>query len=251
MTIRRRYDETSREGNLSGNIPPGTRVTLSMKPASTPLFEAVCSVCLHQHVLTGDRPIRHGWHAHNVRHGENRGWHDGPCSGVRFPHFGLSTDGTRWALDGVRGWTADLTTALATHQTRPPLTWRHPQTERDRRRGAPAPEKRELRPGDEADYRAGAPSYESLWRSREADLVDQIDAGKRQIQIYEAAIRDWKPCDPVPHVVAPSLVHLAHEYRSPRGPFIGPRCRRPPRPNQSQTTTNPALVTCGRCKGVT
>jgi hypothetical protein len=66
--------------------------------------EGKCSVCLRQHVLLDDHPIRHGWAVQNITPGQGLlgTWHTGACQGVRFPHLGLSVEGTKWALKDAK-----------------------------------------------------------------------------------------------------------------------------------------------------
>lgn len=73
-------------------------------PGRTYGQEGKCSVCLRQHVLLNDHPIRHGWDVENITPGQGLlgTWHRGACQGVRFPHLGLSVEGTKWALKDAK-----------------------------------------------------------------------------------------------------------------------------------------------------
>jgi len=212
---------------------------------------AQCSVCFgtFQLVVYKDRPIRHGFNAYGVQHGQHGGFHTGPCQGVRFPHFGVSTEGTVWALGLAQETLVDVTEAHAKHQTRPVLTWHRPIF---RSYSKPRePQHKDLSPGDAADFRTGVPSYEDEWKDIEHKLTRRIAELKDQILIYEAAIKTWKPCSPVPVPAKVPLVHHPRTYQrvSSGTSWVGPACRRtdPYQAQNHKTSTDPKLVTCPRC----
>lgn len=243
-------------------------------------FKAVCAVCLAEFHLSGekDHPIRHGFSTHNVRHGTSGGWHTGPCGGVGFPHFGISTEGTVWALGKARAHLDHLDAEIARLGTNPDLEWSYQATKRVSRYGTkerrePTGERveRTLRAGcaservslkTEHGFNSDVtvPSYEAHKASLLSNLAGSREQAADQVARYEAAIASWKPAA---KVAAPStkVVHAAHAYRKvisaarqEYGTYIGPACRHV-RLHDSykyvlgqNLTADPAEVTCLACK---
>jgi hypothetical protein len=86
-------------------------------------IQGTCSVCLRSIQLHGEKPIRHGFSAVGVRHGQSGGYHTGPCPGTRFPHLGISSEGTQWALDSAREQLTRTEDRLSELAANPDLIW--------------------------------------------------------------------------------------------------------------------------------
>ena len=222
--------------------------------ADTDKTAGTCSVCLRMMQLHGDRPIRHGFSAVGVRHGQHGGYHTGPCAGTRFPHLGISTEGTVWALDRERDFLKRTKEALAHLATNPDFTW-HPNKYVNGR-----PVKDFSRPiilshgGEEAPYGIGAPSYASMHRAEKAELDMRERMSERAIAEYERVLASWAP-EKYPVTGATKKVetaHMATPRKNNRGEtWTGVLCRftRQGHPSNSLSKTDdPSKVTCKRCR---
>jgi len=220
-------------------------------PAADKL-QGTCSVCLRLMQLHGDHPIRHGFSAVGVRHGQHGGYHTGPCAGTQFPHLGISTEGTRWALDRERAQLERLRAQIANLATNPDLTW-YPK-KYDVPGGRPdLAHPVVIKPGTESDYTTGAPSYAFLHRSEKAKLENWQHAAERAIDAYEKVLATWSP-EKYPTTGAAKkveTVHMERPVKTLRGDtVVGTVCRSARRGRASllAKTSDPAKVTCKRCR---
>jgi hypothetical protein len=221
--------------------------------AAADKLAGTCSVCLRAMQLHGDSPIRHGFKAVGVRHGQHGGHHTGPCMGTRFPHLGLSTEGTVWALDRERTFLQQTKDALVKLATNPDLTW-YP-TKYDVRGGRPDYSRPVvLKHGEEEPYGIGAPSYDRLHRAKKAMLESHERMAERAIAEYERVLASWSP-EKYPVSGAPKkveTVHMATPLKNNRGEtWTGILCRFTKQGYASDKiakTDDPRKVTCKRCR---
>jgi hypothetical protein len=222
--------------------------------AATDKIAGTCSVCLRTMQLHGDRPIRHGFSAVGVRHGQQGGYHTGPCAGTQFPHLGISTEGTVWALDRERSLLARTKAAIAELATHPDLTW-YP-TKYDVRGGRLDLSRPViLKHGEEAPS-YGAPSYASKHRSEMTKLEAQQSMADRAIAEYERVLASWSPTK-YPTTGAAKKVetaHMATPRKNNRGEtWTGILCRFTKQGYASDKltkTADPTAVTCKRCRSL-
>jgi len=210
----------------------------------------VCAVCLTNHLLTGEKIARHGFHIVTKGYGQGHlgAWHTGPCQGPRFPDLGEATDGTVWALAQIRVTIKGMHCALATHESRLPLWWEHVLHYEVGQRKT---ERIEVSPGTAANYRTGQPSYEDLWKSRkramEADLRQLLDDEKR----YATVIETWTPALYARVTAEPTrpVRHIQALWKNRPG-MESPKCRmyamRPP-VGSALFADDENPVTCQRC----
>lgn len=220
--------------------------------ASMSKLQGTCSVCLREMQLRGDRPIRHGFSAVGVRHGQSGGYHTGPCAGTQYLHLGISTDGTVWALDRERLVLERINAGIADLATNPDITW-YPK-KYDRRGGRPDLSKPiVVKYGDERSYETGQPSYDQLHRSRYAELANHQDMATQAMAAYEKVLATWSP-EKYPTTAAASkveTVHMERPVKTLRGEtVIGTLCRSARRGRSAflAKTSDPAEVTCKRCR---
>lgn len=227
-----------------------------------------CAFCLGAFHLSGEKdiPIRHGFNAYNIRHGQNGGYHSGPCSGVNYPRLGVSTEGTKVALAGFQAQLKLVEERLAWLATNPDLTWSYQETERTSRTGTgrrPVGEKfeRTLKPGtqqERIEYKSRhgytssmyVPSYEqehksqtSTWELHKRSLNDLISK-------FQGVIDNWQPRDKVYDPVKP-VIHLQADLAK----GARPSCNRVMQGFKAAAlaarglmTTDKSKVTCQRCK---
>lgn len=227
----------------------------------TAKLQGTCGVCLRVIQLRGDRPIRHGFSAVGVRHGQSGGYHTGPCSGTHFPHLGISTEGTQWAIDDARARLARTEDRLRELEGNPDITW-YPKKYDVRGGRLDLSRPIVLKHGDEASLgigraageRAGAPSYASEHRRRVVEQVNIKDALERAIAEYERVIATWSP-EKYPTSPAPGkieTVHMATPRKNNRGEtWTGILCRFTRQgyaSDKNPKTTEPSEVTCKRCR---
>lgn len=220
---------------------------------ATAKLQGTCSVCLRTMQLRGDRPIRHGFEAVGVHHGQSGGYHTGPCAGTQFPHFGISTEGTTWALDRERRLLDNTNVALADLATNPDLTW-YPK-KYDVRGGRPDLTRPVvLKYGDQRSFQGDTPSYDSQHRAKEVQLKNQRDAAERVIAEYERVLASWAP-EKYPVSDAPgtvATVHMATPRKNNRGEtWRGILCRftrQGHASDKNHKTDDPSEVTCKRCR---
>lgn len=220
--------------------------------AAADKLAGTCSVCLRTMQLHDDRPIRHGFSAVGVRHGQHGGYHTGPCAGTRFPHLGISTEGTQWALERERGFLATTNEAIAHLTTNPDLTW-YPKKYDVRGGRLDLSRPIVLKHGEEGPYGSGAPSYASLHRTEKIQLDNKRDAAERAIAEYERVLANWSPDKyPVTGSVKTEVVHMATPRRNNRGEtWTGILCRFTRQGSAStlaKKTDDPSKVTCKRCR---
>ena len=222
--------------------------------AAADKLQGTCGVCLRLMQLRGDRPIRHGFSAVGVRHGQSGGYHTGPCAGTEFPHLGISTEGTTWALDREQRFLDRTNKALVDLAANPDITW-YPK-KYDVRGGRPDLSKPfVVKYGDEAPVvmRSGdAPSYDQLHRAEKVKLENQQHAAEHAITAYERVLANWSP-EKYPTIGAPVKVETVHMERpiTIRGQtIVGVLCKglRAMRGQRLLKTTDPANVTCKRCR---
>ena len=222
--------------------------------AASDKLQGTCSVCLRTMQLHGDRPIRHGFSAVGVRHGQHGGYHTGPCAGTQFPHLGISTEGTQWALDRERRFLASTNDALAKLATNPDLTW-YPKKYDVRGGRLDLSKPVIVKYGDEQQLsiQGGAPSYDSIHRLEKVQLENRQNAAERAIAEYERVIASWSPEKyPVTGSVKTEVVHMATPRRNNRGEtWTGILCRFTRQGSAStlaKKTDDPSKVTCKRCR---
>ncbi len=217
-------------------------------------LQGTCSVCLRLMQLRGDRPIRHGFSAVGVRHGQSGGYHTGPCAGTQFPHLGISTEGTQWALDRERAHLDRLRAALANLATNPDLTW-HPKKYDVRGGRLDLSRPFIVKYGDEEPISYSSdrpPSYAKLHRSKVAELEGHANMAERAIAEYERVLASWSP-GKYPTIGAPAKTEIVHMERpiTLRGETVmGVLCKglRAMRGQRLLKTSDPAKVTCKRCR---
>ena len=224
-----------------------------MAAATTDKLQGTCSVCLRMMQLHGDRPIRHGFSAVGVRHGQHSGYHTGPCAGTRFPHLGISNEGTVWALDRERGFLQQTKEALAHLATNPDFTW-HPNKYVNGRPVTDFSRSVVLKHGEETPFGLGAPSYDSMHRSKKAELDMRERMSERAIAEYERVLASWAP-GKYPTSGAPKkaeTTHMATPRKNSRGDeWTGILCRFTRQgyaSDKNPKTTDPSKVTCKRCR---
>ena len=221
--------------------------------ASTDKLAGTCSVCLRTMQLQGDRPIRHGFSAVGVRHGQSGGYHTGPCAGTQFPHLGISKEGTEWALDRERGVLVRLNDALAELDTNPDFTW-YPTNYNVRGRPLDLSKPVIVKYGEEPPWGSQAPSYARLHKQKKTELENQKDMAERAIREYERVLASWSPEKyPVTGAVKKvEIVHMATPRKNSRGEtWTGILCRFTKQGYASDKiakTDDPSKVTCTRCR---
>ena len=223
--------------------------------ASTGKRKGTCSVCLRAMQLHGDLPIRHGFSAVGVRHGQHGGHHTGPCPGTHFPHLGISTEGTQWALDNARTQLAQIEDRLRELATHPDLIW-YPRVRGsyNKVRGGLPDTSRPvtLRYGAEETFATdGRPTYAIEHRRRVAEQTNSRDALEGAIAEYERVLAHWSP-EKYPTTGTPpkmEAVHMEHPVKTRYGPAMGTLCRgRRGATSSLSKTGDPARVTCKRCR---
>lgn len=218
---------------------------------TTDKLQGTCSVCLRKMQLRGDRPIRHGFRAVGVRHGQTGGWHTGPCRGVDFPHLGISDEGTRWALRFATEKLLGVNDELARLATHPDFTW-YPMDFRTRKPDYSKPIV--LRYGVETPFGQGAPSYDRYHKGEVATAEASKRAIERAIADYENVLATWSPGKyPVTGAAAKvETTHMATPRKNSRGQeWNGVLCRFT-KPGYASSklpkTDDPGKVTCKRCR---
>lgn len=219
-----------------------------MSNKNTTKLQATCSVCFRtQNLNSANEPIRHGFNAINIQHGTTGGWHTGPCGGVSFPHFGISTAGTEWALSKARAYLASLQSRRMNLDSNPELVWNH-RTYKGSGRYLTTPIT--VQPGAGRDYTTGQPSYEELKERAISEIEREIVGTTQDIDTYTAKIAAWQPADATPAPVKAKIVHKAANWKGRPGIVTG-RCQmfamRPPTGHVA-TTENKDEVTCARCR---
>ena len=221
-------------------------------------LQGTCSVCLRTMQLHGDHPIRHGFSAVGVRHGQSGGFHTGPCAGTQFPHLGISTEGTRCALDRERAHIDRLRAALANLATNPDLTW-HPKKYDVRGGRLDLSRPFVVKYGDEEPIAYSGdrpPSYARLHKAKVAELESHVRMAEHAIDAYEKVLATWSP-EKYPTSNAPGkveTVHMATPRKNSRGEeWTGILCRFTRKgyaSDKNPKTTDPSKVTCKRCRAV-
>ena len=181
------------------------------------------------------------------------GYHTGPCAGTRFPHLGISTEGTVWALDRERVFLTTTKDALAKLATNPDLTW-YPTKYVGGRPVTDFSRPVILKHGEEPPFGIGAPSYESLHRSERVQLEAHERMAERAIAEYERVLASWTP-EKYPVTGAAKKVettHMATPRKNSRGEeWTGVLCRFTKRGYASDKivkTDDPSKVTCKQCR---
>lgn len=226
-----------------------------MATTETGKLQGTCSVCLRPMQLHGDKPIRHGFSAIGVRHGQHSGYHTGPCDGTRFPHLGISTAGTQYALDRARARLVSTEEELARLATNPDLTW-YPTSYKGGRGLRDVTRPVTLRHGADVGFAGdGRPTYANEHRRRVVEQENIKAELERAIAAYEKVLATWSP-EKYPTTGAEKkveTVHMAMPRKHPRfGEWQGVTCRftRPLPSAKLAKTTDPAKVTCKRCRSL-
>lgn len=240
----------------------------------TPKLCAVCSVCFATHDLNTakgktNNPIRHGFQIVGGHgQGHEGGWHTGPCQGVNFAHFGASTEGTRWALEQIKGQIAQAVDTLARLDTKPELRWSFQPRTYDKTVWKYVPDadvkiSRTLALGTAAEkiefqqaaynqpQYVTAPSYDQELASRVAEVLQRKVSLQVTRKRYEDAIANWKPADAVLAAPKAEIVHRS-VMRGTRG-YAVPACQLAMpsyKAARVKMTADLEAVTCKRC-GVT
>jgi hypothetical protein len=205
--------------------------------------------------LHGDHPIRHGFSAIGVQHGQHGGYHTGPCGGTNFPHLGISVEGTQWALARAHTSLDNVRAAQAQLAGNPDLTW-YPTNYSVRGKPLDMSKPVTLKYGEEVPYEVrsrGVPSYASEHRQRKAKLDAHEEDLVRSIAAYEKVIASWSP-GKYPTTGAPKKIETVHMERPIRklsgDTFMGIRCRSVRRGGAAflAKTDDPSKVTCKRCR---
>lgn len=157
-------------------------------------LEGTCGWCLGTFVVKGEKPIRHGFAAYDVRHGQHGGYHTGPCPGVAYAHHGESPLACQDAIASAERSLDEVAKALEHLASRPTLTWIR-ATRKEQLRI-------EVKPDAKADYSNGQPSYEHLLRERVGQCENQRDALGKRLEALRAALAGWTRREPT--VRAPS-----------------------------------------------
>jgi hypothetical protein len=203
--------------------------------------------------LHGDRPIRHGFQAVGVKHGQHTGFHTGPCQGTRFPHLGISSEGTQWALDHTRKLLDATNAELERLASHPDLTWYPMDPRRADRRDFSRPVT--LRYGEpEAFVGDGRPTYAWQHKREVAEQQARKNSLESMIDRYEKVLATWSPEKyPMKGAAAKAeTVHMATPRKHTRyGDWTGVLCRytKPGYASDKLPKTNdPGKVTCKRCR---
>lgn len=221
-------------------------------------LQGTCSVCLRLMQLRGDRPIRHGFSAIGVHHGQSGGYHTGPCFGTSFPHLGISKEGTEWAIKDARDRLERVDAELARLAGNPDLTWypRQPGSYNKVRGGLPDMSRPvTLRHGENVAFaNDGRPTYAGEQRRLVAVQSNLKNELERAIAAYEKVLATWSP-EKYPVTGAPKKVETIH-MEMPRkhtryGAWTGVLCRFT-KPGYASDklpkTDDPGKVTCKRCR---
>jgi hypothetical protein len=229
----------------------------------TDKLQGTCSVCLRVIQLRGESPIRHGFSAVGIRHGQHGGWHTGPCPGVDFPHLGISSAGTSWALEKASAKLSNVRAELARLASHPDLTWYPTKS-----RGLPdfsrpfvlkhdEPSYQDLSPAQRDQYlarsRIGCPTYDSLHRRMTVEQQNQESSLEKTVAEYERVIETWS-ADKYPTTGAAAkvaTVHMKHTVKHSSGAtWDRALCSssRRSRFSGALKTDDPSKVTCQRCK---
>lgn len=202
--------------------------------------------------LRGDHPIRHGFSAVGVRHGQHSGYHTGPCSGTRFPHLGISTEGTRWALNNAQERLSSIEEKLRSLEAKPDLIWHRPKYGK---RLQDLPQPVTLRYGEDVRYAGdGRPTYAWEHQRQVAELTNIKEELNRALQAYEEVLATWSP-ERYPVTGAVKKTETTHmempRKNSREEEWLGILCRFTRKGVASDKllkTKDPAEVTCKRCR---
>ena len=220
--------------------------------AATDKLQGTCSVCLRPMQLYGEFPIRHGFSAVGVRHGQHSGWHTGPCAGTQFPHLGISDEGTRWARVRAQERLRNVEEELVRLARHPDLTW-YPRKFASQLPDLSKPvtfrheEKEEWSSDGRPTY---AREHKRLVTAQES-LQKELE---KTIETYDKVIETWAP-EKYPTTGAAKkveTVHMATPRKNNRGEeWTGVLCRFTKQglaSNRLSKTTDPSKVTCRRCR---
>jgi hypothetical protein len=219
-------------------------------------LQGTCSVCLRLIQLHNDHPIRHGFSAVGVRHGQSGGYHTGPCQGTRFPHLGISTAGTQWALGFAHDQLSRTTDRLRELAGNPDFIWypRERGSYNKVRGGLPDMSRPvTLQYGKDDTYVGdGRPTYANEHRRKVVEQTNIKDELESAIAAYERVLASWSP-DKYPTIGAPTKIDTVHMERPIliRGVTeVGVLCKglRAMRGQRLRKTSDPAKVTCKRCR---
>lgn len=229
------------------------------KADKTDKTQGTCSVCLRVMQLHGASPLRHGFAAIGVRQGQHSGYHTGPCDGTRFPHLGISAEGTRWALGHASAQLDRVNEALDKLAGNPDLTW-YPNIpgSYNKVRGGLRDMARPvvLRHGEKDVTFAsdGRPTYAWEHKKRVAAQTNIKTELEKTIATYEKVLASWSP-EKYPTTGAAAKVetcHMATPRRNNRDEtWTGILCRftrQGSASNLMKKTDDPSKVTCKRCR---
>jgi hypothetical protein len=147
-----------------------------------------CSVCF-QEIITkkSGAPKRHGFQVISAGYGRGHlgAYHTGPCPGTDFLHYGLSDEGTKWALADAQRRLVQAEKDIRWLESRPVLPWVSESRYADAKQ-------KDIHPGDPQDYRLGAPSYEQ-YHKRKLTLAEQYRSSLlHSIDFYGDKIKTWE-----------------------------------------------------------
>lgn len=169
----------------------------------------VCPICF--------RGFRQDHHGRLFRHVRYLGKSE-VCPGYKFPHAGLSLDGTRWAIDAAASKLAELQRTQLWLRTRPILEG--------------------IGPFDQL--------YDAAWHNRYDRVEVEIDFAQLQLDELTSRLDEWTPAGPE---LAPVPFHFEAMWKNRPGTRV-PLCLagQARRPNGSPTLMrDPKFVDCELC----
>jgi len=236
---------------------------------NAPTHIGTCACCLRDGLALRigvddiyPRPIRHGFEAINVTHGQSGGWHTGPCEGSRFLHYGQSPEGTKHSLRRIIGMLELERKHRWNLETKPELawSWESKRYARIERTLTPAVvEVERLNVTDERGWGSctvEVPTYEDHHRWLMTKSAERIAGLESERNRFEKAVDEWKLVRPEPWTGKPEIVHRERE-RSVRDrdnqavKYMVPKCNWRVRQDQARgmkMTSDPTKVTCKRCR---
>src|SRR3990167_4802269 len=177
-----------------------------------------CSVCLGTYNVhaKGVTPIRHGFTSHNVKHGQSGGWQTGACMGMPFPHLGISSEGTTYAVAYIARQIEAAREAITNLGANPAFSW-------DEMKYMGAGVKKlvathAISLGDVADYRPGKPDYASLKASKIAKLQRTVKELLPAWTELSKGLSTWTAAKYAPKTVAKkgAVVHAGTNWGKAR-----------------------------------
>jgi hypothetical protein len=188
--------QLSYKGNQGGreSRPPGTNPdhkdeTMAKKIKKT------CAVCFREIAIgTDGKIVRHGFKVNNRKNGQHGcAWQTGGCAGHMFAHYGLSADGTEYALEGVEKYIAGQNAALAKLDARP--TMKYPITRYNRNTCKHDTIGHiDLNDGDVAVYSGDThPGYNHVHSIAVKNVNKDIANARGDVKFFGEKIAQWSP----------------------------------------------------------